>query len=98
MHKKLGQLPLLIVYIVPCKMRNKFLVNFWDRTILLCIPCISSLRFSVCSLLIFMEKRKGSPKRFVSGLVITQSKHILLYSCHVIQIGHISFTVRRANS
>jgi hypothetical protein len=28
MHKKLGQLPLLIVYIVPCKMRNKFLVNF----------------------------------------------------------------------
>ena len=24
----------------PCKVRNKFLVNFWNRTILLCIPCI----------------------------------------------------------
>jgi len=23
-----------------CKVRNKFLVNFWNRTILLCIPCI----------------------------------------------------------
>jgi hypothetical protein len=25
----------------PCKVRNKFLVTFWNRTILLCIPCIS---------------------------------------------------------
>jgi hypothetical protein len=25
----------------PCKVRNKFLVNFWNRTILLCISCIS---------------------------------------------------------
>jgi hypothetical protein len=24
----------------PCKVRNKFLVNFWNRTILLCVPCI----------------------------------------------------------
>jgi hypothetical protein len=24
----------------PRKMRNKFLVNFWNRTILLCVPCI----------------------------------------------------------
>jgi hypothetical protein len=24
----------------PCKVRNKFLVNFWNRAILLCIPCI----------------------------------------------------------
>jgi len=24
----------------PCKVRNKFLVDFWNRTILLCIPCI----------------------------------------------------------
>jgi hypothetical protein len=24
----------------PCKVRNKFLVNFWNRTIPLCIPCI----------------------------------------------------------
>ena len=24
----------------PCKVRNKFLVNFWNRTILLGIPCI----------------------------------------------------------
>ena len=27
-HEKLGQLPLLTVYVVPCKVRNKFLVNF----------------------------------------------------------------------
>ena len=25
----------------PCKVRNKLLVNFWNRTIPLCIPCIS---------------------------------------------------------
>jgi hypothetical protein len=24
----------------PCKVRNKFLVNFWNCTILFCIPCI----------------------------------------------------------
>ena len=24
----------------PCKLRNKFLVDFWNRTILLCIPCV----------------------------------------------------------
>ena len=24
----------------PCKVRNKFLFNFWNRTILLCVPCI----------------------------------------------------------
>jgi len=23
----------------PCKVRSKFLINFWNRTILLCIPC-----------------------------------------------------------
>ena len=27
----------------PCKVRNKFLVNFWNRTILLCILCIKIL-------------------------------------------------------
>jgi hypothetical protein len=26
----------------PCKVRNKFIVNFWNRTILLCIPCINN--------------------------------------------------------
>jgi hypothetical protein len=40
MHKKLGQLPLLTLYVLPVKVRNKFLVNFWNCTILLCIPCI----------------------------------------------------------
>ena len=25
----------------PCKVRNKFLVNFWNHTILLCITCIT---------------------------------------------------------
>ena len=40
-HEKLGQLPLLRrCTLCPCKVRNKFLVNFWNRTILLCIPCI----------------------------------------------------------
>jgi hypothetical protein len=28
MHKKLGQLPLLTVYVLPWKVRNKLLVNF----------------------------------------------------------------------
>ena len=27
-HEKFGQLPLLTVYVVPCKVRNTFLVNF----------------------------------------------------------------------
>jgi hypothetical protein len=27
----------------PCKMRNKFFINFWNRTILLCITSISSI-------------------------------------------------------
>jgi len=39
-HAERGQLPLLTVYVVSCKMRNKLLVNFRNRTILLCIPCI----------------------------------------------------------
>ena len=30
-----------------CKVRNKFLVNFWNRTILLCIPCICLLVWEV---------------------------------------------------
>ena len=34
-HEKLGQLPLLTVTLCPCKVRNKFLVNFWNRIILL---------------------------------------------------------------
>ena len=33
----------------PCKVRNKFLVNFWNRTILLCISCIWQFR-SCCQL------------------------------------------------
>ena len=28
----------------PCKVRSKFLTNFWNRTILLCIPCISAIK------------------------------------------------------
>ena len=31
----------------PCKARNKFLVNFWNRAILLCIPCILLRLFSL---------------------------------------------------
>ena len=30
----------------PCKVRNKFLVNFWNRTILLCIMVFSKPGFS----------------------------------------------------
>ena len=26
----------------PCKVRNRFFVNFWNRALLLCIPCISN--------------------------------------------------------
>jgi hypothetical protein len=38
MHEKLGHLPLLTLCL--CKVRNKFLVNFWYCITLLCIPCI----------------------------------------------------------
>ena len=41
-HEKLGQLLCWRCTLCPCKVRNKFLVNFWNRTILLCIPCIST--------------------------------------------------------
>ena len=34
----------------PRKMRNKFLINFWNRTILLCIPCIITVLTFVFSL------------------------------------------------
>jgi len=37
-HEKLGQL--LLCTLCPCKMRNRFLVNFWNHTILLCMPCV----------------------------------------------------------
>jgi hypothetical protein len=26
--------------VCPCKVRNKFLLNFWNCTILLCMPCV----------------------------------------------------------
>jgi hypothetical protein len=42
-HEKLGQLPLHTVLVVPVQVRNKFLVNFWNFTILLCMPCIWGL-------------------------------------------------------
>jgi hypothetical protein len=32
-----------------CKVRNKFLVNFWNRTILLCILCISQINVCMTS-------------------------------------------------
>jgi len=32
----------------PCKVRNKFLVNFCNRTILLCIPCMYLYVYTVC--------------------------------------------------
>ena len=35
----------------PCKVRNKFLVNFWNHTIHLCIPCVFRV-LDVYSLLI----------------------------------------------
>ena len=39
-HEKLGQLLLLLLTVCPCRVRNKFHVNLWSRTILLCISCI----------------------------------------------------------
>jgi hypothetical protein len=41
----------------PCKVRNKFLVNFWIRTILLCIPCI----YHEFWVIFTKGKDKGSP-------------------------------------
>ena len=39
-HEKLGQLPCWRCTLCSCKLRNKFLVYFWNRTILLCLLCI----------------------------------------------------------
>jgi hypothetical protein len=39
-HEKLGQFRCWRCTLCPCKVRNTFLINFWNRTILLCIPCI----------------------------------------------------------
>ena len=30
----------------PCKVRSKFIVNFWNRTIVLCIPCAITTKMS----------------------------------------------------
>ena len=44
----------------PCKLRNKFLVNFRNRTILLCVPCISAVKA-----LFFKESYKLLTKKYM---------------------------------
>jgi hypothetical protein len=44
-HEKLDSCRCWRCKLCPCKVRNKFLVNFWNCTILLCIPCIKRWRF-----------------------------------------------------
>jgi hypothetical protein len=50
----------------PCKVRNKFIVNFWNRTILLCIPCIS-------------QKSNGEnhTTHFISSNFLSETKHVV---------------------
>jgi hypothetical protein len=31
----------------PCNVRHKFFIHFWNRTILLCMPCIEQLFFNL---------------------------------------------------
>ena len=52
----------------PCKVRNEFLVNFWNRTILLCILCT----FVIISRIILLGMRNVSDK-----LVESIKTHIL---------------------
>ena len=60
----------------PCKMRNKFLVNFWNRTILLCILCICTYiqyiyisvqytYFYIEYIYLFLKQRKSKQLTFV---------------------------------
>jgi hypothetical protein len=37
--EKLGQLPPLMVYVVPVKGEKSIFIKFWNRAILFCIPC-----------------------------------------------------------
>jgi hypothetical protein len=39
-HENLDRCSCWRCRLCPCKVRNKFRVNFWNRTILLCTPCI----------------------------------------------------------
>jgi hypothetical protein len=42
-HKKLGQLPPRRCMLCLCNVRHTFFIHFWNRTILLCMPCIACL-------------------------------------------------------
>jgi hypothetical protein len=59
----------------PSKVRNKFLVNFWNRTILLCIPSIVNILFTY----------------FISSFHSQHSFHLFLfcvpfrYACNISQ-------------
>ena len=53
----------------PCKVRNKFLVNFWNRTIQLCIPCIRrQLKFEERKFCVTLRGGTDTEKRKRSSL------------------------------
>ena len=66
----------------PCKVRNKYLVNFWNRTILLCIPCICN-KMQLYTVYLYLETAL-----YVSGGTSThhQERFILIISLYIIPI------------
>jgi len=54
-----------------CKVRNKFLVNFWNHTILLCIPCTFSEQIPYAVLSLIMPGSKcltSAPSPCIQGM------------------------------
>ena len=66
----------------PCKIRNKFLVTFWNRTLLLCIPCIALLEVTP-PFMAHIYGRFGVTylRRNSTGLHVVTSEETVLF-CH----------------
>jgi len=69
----------------PCKVRNKFPINFWNRTILLCIPCIFTMYFNPSTVVnyiipLYISERPHRHQACVSSL-LTAFLLFSAYSC-----------------
>jgi hypothetical protein len=67
----------------PCKVGNKFLVNFWNRTILLCIPCTLKLKVYLSNIesqtkYIYLYKERFLYNKAVVFVVYKLGKHPVL--------------------
>ena len=71
-----------VITLCPCKVRNKFLVNFWNCTVLLCIPCIH--------IYIYIPKYTVSYRRRLEF-----SDMGLSYYCIVLSLDYLMVVQRR---